>query len=63
MHARLIFEDELLLAAVARMNRCSHLKIVIRDADTDAFVDVLEGYFPIKIRRGGNAAKWLYSLG
>ena len=63
---KLIFEDEALSAAVERMNRYSHIKIIVGDkdiealgisgvfnaGDTEAFVEALELYFELEATRG-----------
>ena len=64
---KLIFENEPLSMAVARMNRYSHIKIMVQDEEIDslgvsgvfnvgdvgAFVEALEAYFPIVVARNG----------
>ena len=61
-HGKLMFEDEPLADAVARVNRHSHIRVQLGDeavreirvsgvfdaGDTDAFVDAVESLFPVK---------------
>jgi transmembrane sensor len=60
---KLVFDDESLADAVARMNNYSQVKIVVEDAharalkisgifnagDTPAFVEAVQSYFPVDV--------------
>lgn len=74
---KLIFEDEPLSTAVMRMNRYSHIKIIVEDekikslgvsgvfnaGDIDAFVEALETYFGLESVSGGDQSIHLRSPG
>lgn len=68
---KLVFDDESLADAVARVNNYSRVKIVVEDAparalkisgifnagDTPAFLEAVQSYFPVEVSTGGSTVE------
>lgn len=72
---KLVFEEELLSSALARINRYAQAPLIVGDdkagrvrisgvfntGDTAAFTEALEQYFGVRVERGGDGAVRLYA--